>query len=68
MAYDVLMEPMKRKAFLKMMKEDGWVLDRTDGPHDVYELNGVSFPVPRHTLVSVGVVRTYHNTMKEMKK
>lgn len=51
------------------MKMAGWVYARSQGPHDVWEApNGVALAVPRHTEVSVGIVRQYHDVMKEMGK
>jgi hypothetical protein len=30
------MKPVSRRKFLRFLKERGWVLDRTDGDHDIY--------------------------------
>jgi hypothetical protein len=59
---------VKRKQFLKMMKEDGWELSRNGKKHDVYKLDGESFAVPRHAELSPGIEDQYRKLMKEMRK
>ena len=41
---------MKRADLLRLLRDEACVLDRSDGPHDVYRniLTGKSAPVPRH--------------------
>lgn len=59
---------MKKKAFLNMMKADGWKKSsgRKRAGHDIYEyIDGTHFAVPRHNVVSVGVVRQYHKLMED---
>ncbi len=53
------MKPMSRRKFLRLLKERGWVLDRTDGDHDIYCKARESVAVPRHTQVSPGVLRDW---------
>ena len=49
-----------------MMKADGWVFKRHGGKHDVYNLKGQSFLVPRHGEIKSGIVTQYHKKMKEI--
>lgn len=41
---------MKRVDLLRILRDEACVLDRSDGPHDVYRniLTGKTAPVPRH--------------------
>ena len=51
-----------------MMKADGWKKSsgRKRAGHDIYEYtDGTHFAVPRHTVVSVGVVRQYQKLMED---
>jgi len=50
---------MSRRKFLRLLREAAWILDRTDGDHDVYRKGRESVAVPRHTQVSPGVLRDW---------
>jgi predicted RNA binding protein YcfA (HicA-like mRNA interferase family) len=39
---------MSGKDFVKLLKKDGWILDRIKGSHYIMRKNGVSLSVPVH--------------------
>ncbi len=39
---------MKGKELVKLLKKDGWVLDRVNGSHHIMVKNGQSISVPVH--------------------
>jgi len=39
---------MKRKDFIKLLLNNGWVFKRNGGNHDIYEKNREFEVVPRH--------------------
>ncbi|MDR1428698.1 MAG: type II toxin-antitoxin system HicA family toxin [Spirochaetaceae bacterium] len=40
---------MSGKDFVKLLKKNGWILDRVKGSHHIMRKNGVSISVPVHT-------------------
>jgi predicted RNA binding protein YcfA (HicA-like mRNA interferase family) len=40
---------MNGKDFVKLLKKDGWILDRIKGSHHIMRKNGVSLSVPVHS-------------------
>jgi len=48
---------MKRKAFIKMLKKNGWWLVREGGDHSVYTNGSASESVPRHTELDDDLIR-----------
>jgi predicted RNA binding protein YcfA (HicA-like mRNA interferase family) len=44
--------PMKFRALIKLLEEDGWYVVRTNGSHRIYQhaVKPGSFPVPVHGL------------------
>jgi predicted RNA binding protein YcfA (HicA-like mRNA interferase family) len=40
---------MSGKDFVKLLKRDGWILDRVKGSHHIMRKGGVSISVPAHT-------------------
>jgi predicted RNA binding protein YcfA (HicA-like mRNA interferase family) len=40
---------MSGKGLVKLLKKNGWVLDRVKGSHYVMRKNGISLSVPVHT-------------------
>jgi len=61
------MKPMKRKDFIRMIEKAGWVKNRGT-EHDAWEKAGVRFAVPRHTVISPGVVRSWHTVNKSLEE
>jgi predicted RNA binding protein YcfA (HicA-like mRNA interferase family) len=45
---------MKRKDLIKLLTEEGCILKRSGGRHDIYfnPKNGMQQPVPRHTEIN----------------
>jgi predicted RNA binding protein YcfA (HicA-like mRNA interferase family) len=39
---------MSGKDFVKLLKKNGWILDRIKGSHHIMRKNGVSISVPAH--------------------
>ena len=39
---------MKRVAFIRILKKNGWWLDRDNGAHSIYTNGTASEPIPRH--------------------
>ncbi|MDR1388685.1 MAG: type II toxin-antitoxin system HicA family toxin [Treponema sp.] len=40
---------MSGKDFVKLLKKNGWVLDRIKGSHHIMRKNGINLSVPVHT-------------------
>jgi predicted RNA binding protein YcfA (HicA-like mRNA interferase family) len=40
---------MSGKDFVKLLKKNGWILDRVKGSHHIMRKDGVSISVPIHT-------------------
>ena len=59
---------MKRKQFVRQMESAGWSFVGHGGEHDIYEKTGQQFPVPRHSEVSVGIVRSWTQLNKQIDK
>lgn len=39
---------MKDKDLIKLLKKNGWILDRINGSHHIFRKGGVSISVPLH--------------------
>jgi predicted RNA binding protein YcfA (HicA-like mRNA interferase family) len=39
---------MKRRDLIKLLVKNGWSLERSNGPHDIYRKGNEREPVPRH--------------------
>ena len=50
---------MKRREFVRMIEAVDWSPLRED-EHCIYVKYALTFPVPRHTEISPGVVRSWH--------
>ena len=50
------------------MESSGWSFVGHGGEHDIYEKKGQQFPVPRHSEVSVGIVRSWTQLNKQIDK
>ncbi len=50
---------MKRSAFIRQLKKDGCLLDRSGKRHDIYinPATGKKQPVPRHTEIDDALAR-----------
>ena len=48
-----------RRKVTQRLEQDGWVLTRTAGPHDVYTHAEIRYtiPVPRHRTLTPGTAR-----------
>ncbi|MCM1046067.1 MAG: type II toxin-antitoxin system HicA family toxin [Candidatus Gastranaerophilales bacterium] len=54
---------MKGKELVKLLKKEGWTLDRVNGSHHIMEKDGVSVSVPVHnTDIQKGLL---HSLMKQ---
>ena len=51
-------KPQKRWVVEKILRENGWVLLRSGGSHDLWGLpdESVTEPIPRHREVSAGII------------
>lgn len=51
------------KDLIQLLKEAGWVYDRTRGSHYIYVKDGKSLPVPKHNKdIGKGL---YHKILKD---
>ena len=57
---------MKADDLHKLLKDNGFRVDRKDGPHIVYKhkVTNQTFPVPKHKEVSPGVIRKFNDLLK----
>lgn len=49
---------MKRRDFIKLLKQNGWYLEREGGNHDIYTDGENSEAVPRHNEINEMLVKT----------
>jgi predicted RNA binding protein YcfA (HicA-like mRNA interferase family) len=61
-------KPMKRKDFVRMIEQAGWVLRGPGSEHDIYEKKTEHYSVPRHTEVSAGIVGTWKKINRNLDK
>jgi predicted RNA binding protein YcfA (HicA-like mRNA interferase family) len=45
---------MNGKQIIKIMKSEGWILERINGSHHIMSKNGISVPVPVHGSTDIG--------------
>lgn len=63
------MKPMKAKDLITLLKNNGWVFDRSPpGSHVVYKKNGIHVTVPgtKNEVISPGTLRSILKTIKEV--
>lgn len=59
------MKPAKKKDAVKLLKAAGFEIIRQDGSHDVWASeNGAKVAIPRHTVISSGIMRQIHLAIK----
>ena len=62
--YNSLMKEAKRSAVVRFLTEQGYQVGRERGPHTWFTKPGErSIPLPRHTRISLGVLRDIEKTI-----
>lgn len=46
--YNKVRKQMKRKDFIKLLENNGWILKRNGANHDIYKKNNEQEAIPRH--------------------
>jgi predicted RNA binding protein YcfA (HicA-like mRNA interferase family) len=50
--------PMTYKEVAKMLKGNGWVIDRQNGSHVIFKKNNITCTVPNHKEIKVGTLNS----------
>lgn len=62
--YTIVMKDAKRSEVERFLREQGYQVGRDSGPHTWWKKDGArSIPLPRHTKISAGVLRSIEKTI-----
>ena len=59
---------IKRRDFIKILKNEGAIFLRSGSKHDIFTIDGKNFAVPWSNNISKGVVFQFNRFIKNIKK